>query len=161
VRRILEFLDGSPRLSDVPVVVLTAQGDRSGVFDALNNGAGGYLLKDDEPDDLARGVRAAARGDIPLSPQAARALVNGAAGLRLPVTLTRREHDVLALLAEGLSNKLIARRLGISEKTVKAHLSAAFRRIGAEDRTQAALWFLRHAPRPVAAHVAEARPVGS
>jgi DNA-binding NarL/FixJ family response regulator len=128
---------------DVNVVLLTAFSDRERILAAIDAGAVGYLLKDAEPEEIVRGLAAAARGESPLSPKAAQALV-AARGERedYPV-LTPREDEVLSLLAEGLPNKLIARRLEISEKTVKAHLTSIFQRIGVTDRTQAALWATR------------------
>jgi DNA-binding NarL/FixJ family response regulator len=125
------------------VVVLTSFSDRERILDALDAGAVGYLLKDVEPAELVRGVRAAARGESPLDPKAARALLV-AREERPGVELTPREIEVLRLLRQGLANKQIARRLGITERTVKAHLTSVFQRIGANDRTQAALWAERH-----------------
>ena len=125
---------------EVNVVVLTAFSDRRRILDAIDAGAVGYLLKDAEPDELIRGLEAAARGESPLDPKAAQALVSARAERSGEVELTPREHEVLALLCDGLPNKLIARRLEISEKTVKAHLTNIFQRIGVTDRTQAALW---------------------
>jgi DNA-binding NarL/FixJ family response regulator len=133
--------------SDVNVVVLTAFSDRSRILDAIDAGAVGYLLKDAEPDELIRGLQAAARGESPLAPKAAQALVAARAEQQGDPELTPREQEVLALLADGLPNKLIARRLDISEKTVKAHLTNIFQRIGVTDRTQAALWAQRHSRR--------------
>jgi DNA-binding NarL/FixJ family response regulator len=130
---------------EVNIVVLTAFSDRQRILDAIDAGAVGYLLKDAEPDDLIRGLEAAARGESPLAPQAAQALVSARAAQQTEPDLTPREREVLALLADGLPNKLIARRLEISEKTVKAHLTSIFQRIGVTDRTQAALWAQRHA----------------
>ena len=133
--------------ADVPearVVVLTSFSDRTRVRDALDAGAIGYLLKDAEPDELYRGVRAAARGESPLAPKAAQALISARATRRPDVELTDRERDVLALLAEGRANKVIARRLGISEKTVKNHVTRILQALGVSDRTQAALWAQRH-----------------
>ncbi|HEX6715380.1 MAG TPA: response regulator transcription factor [Thermoleophilaceae bacterium] len=129
---------------EVNVVVLTAFSDRSRILAAIDAGAVGYLLKDTEPDDLIRGLHAAARGESPLAPKAAQALVAARAEQQSDPELTPREREVLALLADGLPNKLIARRLDISEKTVKAHLTNIFQRIGVTDRTQAALWAQRH-----------------
>lgn len=126
------------------VVVLTSFSDRERILDALDAGAVGYLLKDAEPDDLVRGIRAAARGEAPLDPRAAQALITRNAARGGTAQCTARELEVLGLLADGLPNKLIARRLGIAEKTVKAHLTSAFARIGVTDRTQAALWARRH-----------------
>jgi DNA-binding NarL/FixJ family response regulator len=121
------------------VVVLTAFSDRSRVLDALDAGAAGYLVKDAEPAEIFEGIRAAARGEAPLAPKAASAVLSERSERR-GSDLTGRESEVLELVAEGLSNKLIARRLEISEKTVKAHLTRVFERIGVTDRTQAALW---------------------
>jgi DNA-binding NarL/FixJ family response regulator len=128
---------------DVNVVLLTAFSDRERILAAIDAGAVGYLLKDAEPDELVRGLEAAARGESPLSQKAAQALVAARGEHESQPQLTPREDEVLALLAEGLPNKLIARRLDISEKTVKAHLTSIFQRIGVTDRTQAALWAQR------------------
>ncbi|MGB8649772.1 MAG: response regulator transcription factor [Mycobacteriales bacterium] len=124
------------------VVVLTSFAQTERIHAALAAGAVGYLLKDAEPDELLRGVRAAARGEAPFSPRAALALLPGSA--RPAPHLSPRERQVLALVAEGLPNKTVARRLGISEKTVKAHLTAVFATLGVTDRTSAALWAQRH-----------------
>ncbi len=133
--------------SPARVVVLTTFSDRDRILGALDAGALGYLLKDAEPDEIIRGVRAAARGESPLAPRAAHELLveraEGGQG-RPDAELSAREQEVLALVAEGLPNKLIARRLQISEKTVKAHLTSVFAAIGVTDRTQAALWAHRH-----------------
>jgi DNA-binding NarL/FixJ family response regulator len=125
------------------VVMLTAFSDRDRVVAALDAGAIGYLLKDSGPDEVLEAIRAAARGDAPLAPRAARELL-AARSEEQRADLSSREREVLALVAEGLPNKLIARRLEISEKTVKAHLTSIFQRIGVSDRTQAALWAQRH-----------------
>jgi DNA-binding NarL/FixJ family response regulator len=132
--------------SDAPVVVLTTFSDRDRILGALDAGALGYLLKDAEPEEIIRGVRAAARGESPLAPRAAHELLAERAEgqVRPEAELSAREQEVLALVAEGLPNKLIARRLEISEKTVKAHLTSVFAAIGVTDRTQAALWAHRH-----------------
>jgi DNA-binding NarL/FixJ family response regulator len=127
-------------LPDLPVVVLTSFSDRSRIVDALDAGAVGYLLKDADPDDVIEGVRAVARGESPLHPKAARELLLARHRPSEKPQLTPREADVLRLVRQGLANKQIARRLGISERTVKAHLTSAFQRIGVVDRTQAALW---------------------
>jgi DNA-binding NarL/FixJ family response regulator len=125
------------------VVVLTSFSDRERILEALDAGAIGFLLKDAEPDELFRGIRAAARGESPFAPKAAREVLL-ARSERGDRGLTERELDVLGLVRAGLPNKLIARRLEISEKTVKAHLTSIFQRIGVTDRTQAALWAERH-----------------
>lgn len=129
---------------DVRVVVLTSYGERERVLAAVDAGAVGYLLKEADPDDLVRGVRAAARGESPVSPRAGRALIAARAGEVAAAALTPRERQVLILVAQGLANKQIARRLGVSEKTVKAHLTKVFASIGVTDRTRAALWAERH-----------------
>jgi DNA-binding NarL/FixJ family response regulator len=128
----------------VRVVILTSFSDQARILDAIAAGAAGYLLKDAEPDELLRGVRAAATGDAPFSPKAAKALLTLGARRPAGAELTSRELEVLECVAKGLANKLIARRLGISEKTVKTHLTSVFQRIGVNDRTQAALWAQRN-----------------
>jgi DNA-binding NarL/FixJ family response regulator len=131
-------------LPETQVVVLTSFSDRERILDALDAGAAGYLLKDAEPEELLRSIRVAAAGQAPLAPQAASALVAERREARPATELTPREHEVLLMVGEGLPNKLIARRLEISEATVKAHLTRIFERIGVTDRTQAALWVERH-----------------
>jgi len=127
----------------VDVLVLTSFSDSERIIAALDAGAVGYLLKDADPDDVLQGIRAVSRGESPLHPKAARALLGNRAGSP-QVQLTTRETEVLTLVREGLANKQIARRLDISERTVKAHLTSAFARIGVADRTQAALWAERN-----------------
>jgi DNA-binding NarL/FixJ family response regulator len=122
------------------VLVLTSFSDRPRILGALEAGACGYLLKDAASAEVAEGIRAAARGESPLDPRAARTILNARAEPDPLEALSPREREVLALLVEGLPNKLIARRLEISEKTVKSHLTHVFRVIGVTDRTQAALW---------------------
>jgi DNA-binding NarL/FixJ family response regulator len=127
------------------VVVLTSFSDSERIVAALDAGAIGYLLKDTEPEELLEGVRAAARGESPLNPRAARQLLTARVSTPvLTVDLTPRELEVLGLVRQGLANKQIARRLGITERTVKAHLTSTFQRIGVSDRTQAALWAARN-----------------
>jgi DNA-binding NarL/FixJ family response regulator len=125
------------------VLVLTSFSDSERILAALDAGAVGYLLKDADPEDVIEGVRAVSRGESPIDPKAARELLLARGRVNEP-TLTPRETDVLRLVRLGLANKQIARRLGISERTVKAHLTSAFQRIGVADRTQAALWVERH-----------------
>jgi DNA-binding NarL/FixJ family response regulator len=130
---------------DARVVALTSFADREKILAALDAGAVGYLLKDAEPDELIRGIRAAASGESPLAPRAASELLAARHEQRTSaVRLTEREREVLSLVAAGLPNKRIAVRLEISEKTVKAHLTSIFQAIGVTDRTQAALWASRH-----------------
>jgi DNA-binding NarL/FixJ family response regulator len=130
--------------ADVAVVVLTSFSDRDRILRALDAGAVGYLLKDAEPEELAKAIAAAARGEAPLDPKAASAVLSARSAASPASELSEREREVLAMVAEGLPNKLIARRLDISEKTVKAHLTSVFRTIGVTDRTQAALWAARN-----------------
>jgi DNA-binding NarL/FixJ family response regulator len=130
----------SAELPGIRIVVLTSFSDQARILDALDAGAVGYLLKDADPDVLARGIRSAARGESPLAPKAASAILALRERRRPAVDLTDREREVLALVGQGLPNKLIARRLEISERTVKGHLTRIFERIGVTDRTQAALW---------------------
>lgn len=124
----------------VRVVVLTSFSDRARVNDALAAGAIGYLLKDCEPPELLAAIRAAAAGHVPLDPRVAGALLPTPSSGRPQDALSPRELEVLRLVAEGRANKQIARQLGISERTVKAHLGRVFRQLGVADRTSAALW---------------------
>jgi NarL family two-component system response regulator LiaR len=139
MRRLRERSPGSR------VIVLTSFLDDERLLPAIQAGAAGYLLKDVEPAELARAVRAAHAGDAILDPTAAarvvRAIADGAAPTvpLAPERLTRREHEVLTLIAHGRSNKRIAAELGISEKTVKAHVGHLLAKLGVADRTQAAL----------------------
>ncbi|MDX6658654.1 MAG: hypothetical protein QOH62_3447 [Solirubrobacteraceae bacterium] len=130
------------------VLVLTSFSDRPRILGALEAGACGYLLKDVTADQVAEGIRAAARGESPLDPRAARTVLAARAEPDPAAGLSQREREVLGLLVEGLPNKLIARRLEISEKTVKSHLTNVFRAIDVTDRMQAALWAERNGFRP-------------
>ena len=133
-------------LAELPrtrVVALTSFSDRQRVTDVLAAGATGYVLKDSRPDDLLAAVRAAADGHVPLDPRVAAALLP-AREVPLADQLSEREKQVLRLVAAGLANKQIARRLGIAESTVKVHTGNIFRRIGVTDRTSAALWAKEH-----------------
>jgi DNA-binding NarL/FixJ family response regulator len=127
------------------VVVLTSFADDRHIVEALQAGAIGYVLKHAEPDELLGAIRAAAAGDAPLDPKAARVLLESKR-VRSDKQLSSREVEVLRLVAAGLANKQIARRLGIAERTVKAHLTNIFTRIDVTDRTQAALWAERNLP---------------
>jgi len=130
------------------VVILTSFSDRDRILGALDAGAIGYLLKDAEPDALLDGLRAAARGESPLAPKVARAVLTARTEDRPIEGLSDREREVLALVGAGLSNKAIARKLQISERTVKAHLTRIYRQLGVFDRTQAALWVSQHGVTP-------------
>ena len=129
------------------VVVLTSFSDSARIVAALAAGAVGYLLKDADPEDVLDGVRAVSRGESPIHPKVARRLLTARSETSaVAVQLTKRETEVLALVRAGLANKQIGRRLGISERTVKAHLTSVFQQIGVADRTQAALWAERNLP---------------
>ena len=126
--------------------MLTSFHDHDRVRAAVTAGAVGYLLKDSEPGDLLAAVRAAAAGHAPLDPRVTRALLRPASPADEPAApeLSPRERDVLDQLVKGLSNRQIARALGISERTVKVHLGHVFRNLGVNDRTSAALWARDH-----------------
>jgi NarL family two-component system response regulator LiaR len=126
-------------LSGVEVIALTSVLEDKGVVAAIRAGAAGYVLKDTHGGELINAIRAAAEGKVYLSPAAAARL---ASEVRLPASpepLTAREDEVLTLVAHGLANKEIARRLSITEKTVKAHLTNVFGKLDVHSRTQAAL----------------------
>lgn len=135
-------------LPDTRIVVLSSFADVERVHDAIEAGAVGYLLKDSDPDTLLKAVRSAAEGHVPIDPRVAAALLPGAprrtTAADALADLSPREREVLDLIGEGLANKQIARRLGITERTVKAHAGSVFRRLGVSDRTSAALWARDH-----------------
>jgi two-component system, NarL family, response regulator LiaR len=139
------------------VLILTSFGEEDKLLPAIRAGAHGYLLKDIRPDELAQAVRNAYLGKVQLHPEVARTLMSAVAAQGNPPArhpppgqddLTERERDVLRLIAEGLDNREIARRLVISEKTVKTHVSNILGKLGLEDRTQAAVYALRHGLAP-------------
>ncbi len=132
-------------LAGVKVIILTTFESDEYVFRALRCGASGFLVKDTEPEELARAVRVVARGDALLSPSVTRQLIRSLAGQPEPRTvpdrevlsrLTEREREVLALVAEGLSNDEIAGRLFLSPLTTKTHVSRIMTKLGARDRAQ-------------------------
>ncbi|HEX5904252.1 MAG TPA: response regulator transcription factor [Actinomycetota bacterium] len=138
------------RWPDVPVIMLTSFDHAHYVRRALSEGAAGYMLKDATPDDLEQAIKVAiSGGGNVLSPKVIQNLFEataadpsapeGSRGARPAGALTQRETDILALLAEGKSNRDISRALYLSEKTVKAHLAAIFRKLGVTNRTQAAM----------------------
>jgi DNA-binding NarL/FixJ family response regulator len=151
---VMDGVEATRRLTDeapeIRVVVLTSFSDKGRVADALGAGAIGYLLKDCEPSELLSAIRSAARGHAPIDPRVAHALLPRRADPASTIAseLSPRETEVLRLVAEGLANKQIARRLGIAERTVKAHVGSVFRRIGVGDRTSAAMWARDHLPAP-------------
>jgi DNA-binding NarL/FixJ family response regulator len=129
------------------VLVLTSFSDQRRITGALDAGAVGYLLKDASAEEVVRGIRTAAGGGSPLDPRAARALLESKSAPDPLAGISPREREVFSLLLDGMPNKLIARRLSISEKTVKSHLTSLFRQIGVTDRVQAILWAERHGVR--------------
>lgn len=133
-----------PRL---PVIVLSTFQDSERVKQALTAGAVGYLLKDVEPEVLVAGIRSAIDGGAPLSPRVAAQLLKDNRADDTLARLAPRERQILGLIAEGNSNKQIARLLGITEATVKSHCGRLFQHLGVTDRTQAAVWATRHLPR--------------
>jgi len=132
------------------VLVVTSFAEQSTVVPAVRAGAAGYVFKDVAPQALASAVRAVHAGHVLLQPEVAAALLSGDAGEGRAVALTEREREVLGEIARGRSNREIARALVLSEKTVKAHVSSIFVKLGVADRTQAALYAVRHGldPRP-------------
>jgi len=131
------------RLPGARVIVLTSFADDDRLLPAVQAGAAGYLLKNAEPQELARAVRAAHAGEALLDPQVAARLLESIARPAAPDPLTRREREVLELIGRGMSNKRIARELGIAEKTVKTHVGHVLAKLGVTDRTQAALHAVR------------------
>jgi NarL family two-component system response regulator LiaR len=130
-------------LLDVEVIALTSVLEDSAVFDAMRAGATGYLLKDTDAEALCQAVKAAAAGQVQLSPRVAERLIREVPAPESPEKLTRRETEVLRLLARGRSNKEIAADLSITEKTVKTHVSHILGKLGVSSRTQAALYAIR------------------
>jgi NarL family two-component system response regulator LiaR len=128
------------------VIVLTSFLDDEKIFPAVRAGAVGYLLKDVQPQELVTAIRTVHEGQALLHPAVAARVLDELAGDgrdRPPDLLTAREREVLALIAHGLANKAIARDLGVSEKTVKTHVTSILRKLGLADRTQAALYAVR------------------
>jgi DNA-binding NarL/FixJ family response regulator len=130
-------------LPDVEVIALTSVLEDKAVYGAVRAGAIGYLLKDTQADELCRAIKAAAAGQVQLSPQAAAMLMREVRIPESPEKLTPRETEVLRLLAQGMSNKEIVSALVIGEKTVKTHVSSILSKLGVPSRTQAALYAVR------------------
>lgn len=130
-------------LPDIEIVAMTSVLEDAAVIGAVRAGAIGYLLKDTQADDLCRAIKAAAAGQVQLAPQAAARLMREVRAPESPESLTERETEVLRLLAQGQSNKEIARSLGIGEKTVKTHVSSILAKLDVPSRTQAALYAVR------------------
>ena len=140
----LREIVADPRLQDTRVVMLTTFELDEYVFEALRAGASGFLIKDTEPADLLRAIRAAARGDSLLSPAVTRRLIDEFVARPSPRlaphpgvrTLTDREREIVALVADGLSNDEIAERLVLSSATVRTHVGRAMSKLDARDRAQ-------------------------
>jgi DNA-binding NarL/FixJ family response regulator len=133
----------------IEVVVMTSFVEEAKVRGALEAGAAGYLLKDADADQVAQAVRSALAGQMHLDPTVARLLADSVRGPQRPRdSLTPREREVLALVAEGASNREIAERLVVSERTARTHVSAILAKLGLVSRTQAALWAVREGLAP-------------
>ncbi|MFH9432306.1 response regulator [Streptomyces sp. NPDC017615] len=129
------------------VLIVTSFTERRTVVPALRAGAAGYVYKDVDPDALAAAIRSVHAGHILLQPEVADALLTQEgtnSGQGRGGSLTEREREVLGLIADGRSNREIARALVLSEKTVKTHVSNILMKLDLADRTQAALWAVRH-----------------
>jgi DNA-binding NarL/FixJ family response regulator len=158
VMPVMDGITATPRIvarcPRARIIVLTSFGEEDKVFPAIRAGAHGYLLKDISPADLVQAIRAAYVGQAQLHPEVARKLMAAVAGAATPPggrnhapaadALTEREREVLRLLAAGRSNREIAGELVIGETTVKSHVSSILNKLGLEDRTQAAIYALRH-----------------
>ncbi len=148
-----KILEGNPHAR---VLILTSFGEDDKVFPAIRAGAQGYLLKDIQPRDLVQAIRETHQGKAQLHPDVARRLMAAVSGdtparpappPALPKelqALTEREREVLDLIARGLTNREIAGKMVVSEKTVKTHVSNLLDKLGLEDRTRAAIWALKH-----------------
>jgi DNA-binding NarL/FixJ family response regulator len=136
--------------AQIRVIALTSFTEDDKVFPALQAGASSYLLKDVSPDDLVQAIRAVHRGETPLHPDIARKLVEQVAHQAGPAPeaqaeqLTEREREVVRLVAQGRSNSEIARALVISDKTVKTHISNILGKLELQDRTQLAIYAIKH-----------------
>jgi NarL family two-component system response regulator LiaR len=130
-------------LPDTEVLALTSVLEDASVVGAVRAGAIGYLLKDTQADALCLAIKAAAAGQVQLTPRAAARLMQAVSAPESPEELTERETEVLRLLAQGQSNKQIARNLQIGEKTVKTHVSNILSKLGVQSRTQATLYAIR------------------
>ncbi len=130
-------------LPDTEVVALTSVLEDASVVEAVRAGAIGYLLKDTEAHELRRAIKAAAAGQVQLSPQAAARLIREVVTPEHRQSFTERETDVLRMLAQGQSNKEIARGLSIGEQTVKTHVAHILSKLDVSSRTQAALYAIK------------------
>jgi len=128
------------------VLLFTVSDDEDDVRDAMRLGADGYLLKDMEPERLIQQIRDALEGDLVISPTLARVLAQAlrTAPAAPDVELTERERQVLKMIAGGNSNKMIGRKLGITEGTVKVHVKNLLHKLGLRSRVEAAVWAMEH-----------------
>jgi DNA-binding NarL/FixJ family response regulator len=138
------------RYDGVAVVAMTSYSEIDRIRGALEAGASGYLLKDAEADQVVDGIRKAHRREMPLGPAVSRQLARAFStpGRAVVDTLTAREHEVLSLIAAGLSNRDIAHRLSISERTARTHVSSILDKLGLRSRTQAALYAIQQGLAP-------------
>ena len=130
-------------LPETEVLALTSVLEDASVVGAVRAGAIGYLLKDTQADALCRAIKAAVAGQVQLTPQAAARLMQVVSAPESPEPLTERETEVLRLLAQGRSNKQIARSLNNTEQTIKSHVSKILSKLGVQSRTQATLYAIR------------------
>lgn len=130
------------------VIMLTIHEDKEYLFETMKIGASGYVLKDSDADSLIKAIKDVNNGDTYIQPSIASLLVEGLGETNKVVAkieaLTKREYEVLTLIAEGLNNRAIAEKLYISEKTVKNHVSSIFKKIEVNDRIQAAIFAFKH-----------------
>jgi DNA-binding NarL/FixJ family response regulator len=130
-------------LPETEVLALTSVLEDASVVGAVRAGAIGYLLKDTQAEALCQAIKAAAAGQVQLTPKAAARLMQALSTPESPEALTERETEVLRLLAQGYSNKQIAHRLNNTEKTIKTHVSRILSKLGVQSRTQATLYAIR------------------
>ena len=134
---------------DTRIVIFSVSDDHDDVLEALREGADGYLLKDMEPEELIEQIRLAGQGKMALSAELTQVLAQAIRGRpsaseAQPSMLTKREKDVLKLIAKGQSNKMIARSLDIAEGTVKVHVKRLLSKLGMRSRTEAAVWVVEN-----------------
>jgi two-component system nitrate/nitrite response regulator NarL len=130
------------------VVMLTVSDNEDDVLDAISSGADGYLLKDMEPEDIVTNIKQAALGQLALSDRLTKVLIQSSNKPKKPIqesplkTLTSRELEILSLIAKGMSNKLIAHELKITDSTVKVHVKNLLKKLNVSSRLEAAVWMI-------------------
>lgn len=134
---------------DSRILVFTVSDDKQNLTDALKEGADGYLLKDMEPEDLIENIKMASQGKTTISPELVSTLASAFKARQVPAKrdinlLTEREKQVLKLVASGLTNKMIARRLDVAEGTIKVHVKALLKKLGMRSRVEAAIWLTQN-----------------